>query len=70
MFPEGTRNENHGMLPFKKGAFNIAVEAQIDILPIVISDYRSFYSQSKKYFRSKGNIIIQVMNPISTVNVS
>jgi len=66
VFPEGTRHHAHGMLPFKKGAFNIAVTAQIPIVPIVISDYRPFYSKSDKYFHSNGKIIAQVLDPVST----
>lgn len=69
MFPEGTRHRGHGMLPFKKGAFNIAVDAQFDIVPVVISDYEPFYSKAKRYFRPNGKIIVQVMDPISTVGV-
>lgn len=57
------------MLPFKKGAFNVAVEAQIDIIPIVFSNYSSFYLQSKKHFLLKGKVVVQVMNPVSTINV-
>ena len=57
------------MLPFKKGAFNIAVQAQIPIIPIVISDYRPFYSKSDRYFRSNGKVVVQVLDPISTDGV-
>uniref|UniRef100_A0A915LLB0 1-acyl-sn-glycerol-3-phosphate acyltransferase n=1 Tax=Meloidogyne javanica TaxID=6303 RepID=A0A915LLB0_MELJA len=56
VFPEGTRHHQHGLLPFKKGAFNIAVQAQFPIIPIVISDYTPFYSKKEKYFYSGGKL--------------
>lgn len=36
-FPEGTRSENGALLPFKKGSFVIAQNANIPIVPIAIS---------------------------------
>ncbi|CAI2355191.1 unnamed protein product [Caenorhabditis sp. 36 PRJEB53466] len=66
VFPEGTRNRDGGFLPFKKGAFNIAVRAQIPIIPVVFSDYRNFYSKPGHYFRNDGEIVIRALEPIST----
>jgi len=66
IFPEGTRNHQIGMLSFKKGAFNIAIEGKYTIIPIVISSYAKFYSKSQHYFRSKGKIIVQVLDPVTT----
>uniref|UniRef100_A0A8R1HRF3 1-acyl-sn-glycerol-3-phosphate acyltransferase n=1 Tax=Caenorhabditis japonica TaxID=281687 RepID=A0A8R1HRF3_CAEJA len=66
IFPEGTRNRDGGFIPFKKGAFNIAVRAQVPIIPVVFSDYRPFYSFVKKYFRNDGEVVIRALEPIST----
>jgi len=66
VFPEGTRHHDHGLLPFKKGAFNIAIQAQIPIVPVVISDLSPFYSKGDQRFESDGNVIVEVLDPVPT----
>lgn len=36
IFPEGTRSRKKEMRPFKKGAFKLAFELELDILPVTI----------------------------------
>uniref|UniRef100_A0A914YH23 1-acyl-sn-glycerol-3-phosphate acyltransferase n=1 Tax=Panagrolaimus superbus TaxID=310955 RepID=A0A914YH23_9BILA len=69
VFPEGTRAAK-GMLPFKKGAFNIAIRAGIPVIPVVFSSYDPFYSKEKRYFHDNGQVIAQVLDPISTKGLS
>jgi 1-acyl-sn-glycerol-3-phosphate acyltransferase len=44
VFPEGTRNPEKGLLPFKKGAFFTAVRSQTPLIPFAISDFTNQYN--------------------------
>jgi len=37
IFPEGTRSKDARLLPFKKGAFRLAIECGVPVLPVVIT---------------------------------
>jgi 1-acyl-sn-glycerol-3-phosphate acyltransferase len=37
IFPEGTRSRDARLLPFKKGAFRLAIEVGVPVLPVVLS---------------------------------
>ena len=39
VFPVGTRNPADGLLPFKKGAFQLAIAAGVPIVPLCVSEY-------------------------------
>ncbi|XP_059049319.1 1-acyl-sn-glycerol-3-phosphate acyltransferase beta-like [Achroia grisella] len=69
LFPEGTRNKDYsGMLPFKKGAFNMAVAAQVPIIPAVFSPY--YFINKKKHIFNKGHVIIQFLDPEPTTGLT
>jgi lysophosphatidate acyltransferase len=52
MFPEGTRSyaKEPTLLPFKKGAFHLAVQAGVPIVPVVVANYSNvLYLQEFKF---------------------
>lgn len=70
VFPEGTRNTKWDgkLLPFKKGAFNLAVTAQVPIIPVIYSPY--YFIDKTKYIFNKGHVILQCLEPVSTVGLT
>ncbi|XP_035429664.2 1-acyl-sn-glycerol-3-phosphate acyltransferase beta [Spodoptera frugiperda] len=70
IFPEGTRNTKWDgkLLPFKKGAFNLAVTAQVPIIPVVFSPY--YFFDKDKYIFNKGHVILQCLEPVPTVGLT
>ncbi|MCX8023148.1 MAG: 1-acyl-sn-glycerol-3-phosphate acyltransferase [Syntrophorhabdaceae bacterium] len=65
IFPEGTRSKDGTLLPFKKGAFLLALKAGVPVLPIGI--YGTSPIQPKGSFipRKKGTVYIHVGEPIT-----
>ncbi|KAI5958348.1 SLC1 [Candida theae] len=67
MFPEGTRSglETLNMLPFKKGAFHLAKQAGIPIIPVVVSNTSTIFNSKRKIFNT-GEIHLEVLPPVPT----
>ncbi|KAI2785313.1 1-acylglycerol-3-phosphate O [Daldinia loculata] len=70
IFPEGTRSyaKDPGLLPFKKGAFHLAVQAGVPIVPIVVANYSHVLYIKGRIFRS-GKIPVKVLDPIPTTGL-
>lgn len=49
MFPEGTRHGGSALLPFKKGAFHVAIASQTAIQPVVVTRYHFLDNAKCKY---------------------
>lgn len=60
MFPEGTRSyyKEPGLLPFKKGAFHLAVEAGVPIVPVVVANYSDKLYAQERLFKS-GTVLVK-----------
>lgn len=72
MFPEGTRSyaKDPVLLPFKKGAFHLAVQAQVPIVPIVVANY-SHVLWIKGFLFKSGSVPCKgKRNPARYFNVS
>ena len=66
IFPEGTRNRSGvGLLPFKKGAFHMAIEAGLPIVPLVASPVREVLDHRRRRI-TPGTIRVRVLEPIAT----
>lgn len=65
IFAEGTRYQNDQVASFKKGAFHLAVQAQVSIIPVVMGNYRNVIDVPNKRFNG-GFIRVKALQPIKT----
>ncbi|CAF0880069.1 unnamed protein product [Didymodactylos carnosus] len=71
IFPEGTRNMDDEFRPFKSGAFRLAIQGQIPIIPVVFSSYKEIYSPNKSnLFWKNGVVTIRCLEPIETKHMT
>ncbi|MBI4545747.1 MAG: 1-acyl-sn-glycerol-3-phosphate acyltransferase [Gemmatimonadetes bacterium] len=66
IFPEGTRTRTGQLLPFKKGAFMLALHTGVEIVPVAIFGTRRILPKGAWHVRP-GPIIVRFGRPISTV---
>ncbi|KAK9383306.1 uncharacterized protein V2V93DRAFT_364808 [Kockiozyma suomiensis] len=65
IFPEGTRSYSTtpNLLPFKRGAFHLALQSGFPIIPVVVGNYSHLYSPKNRRFES-GAFKIKVLDKI------
>jgi 1-acyl-sn-glycerol-3-phosphate acyltransferase len=69
IFPEGTRSPTEDMLPFKDGAFRIAIETGTPILPIAVAGTR--YAMAKGSFEFRpAHARCRVLDPVPTTGLT
>lgn len=67
VFPEGTRNLGRPLLPFKKGAFQMAIAAGVPIIPVCANKYAS-HLQLNRW--NSGEVLIRSLPAIPTTGMT
>ena len=68
MFPEGTRSKTGELQPFKKGAFVLAIQTGVDIVPAAVSGAYEIMSKGSWVIRS-GTVRIRFGDPIGVAGL-
>ena len=69
IFPEGTRSRNGELLPFKDGAFRLAIESGVPVLPIAVAGTR--HAMAKGSFRFQhARAAVRVLDPVETTGMT
>lgn len=69
MFPEGTRSGTDDMLPFKEGAFRLAVDSGVPILPLVVRGTRNALPKHGWRF-GRSDAEVRVLAPVETTGLT
>jgi 1-acyl-sn-glycerol-3-phosphate acyltransferase len=69
IFPEGTRSRDDDLLPFKDGAFRLAIETGTPVLPLVVAGTRHAMAKGSFVFR-RARAEVRALPPISTDGLS
>jgi len=65
IFPEGTRSATADLLPFKDGAFRLAIEAGVPILPLVLRGTGTALPKHDWRF-GRSTAVVKVLEPVET----
>lgn len=65
IFPEGTRSKDGTLLPFKDGAFQLALECGVPVLPLALAGTKDCM-QKGSFLLHEARATVRVLEPIST----
>ena len=69
IFPEGTRAPAGQMLPFKGGAFVLAIEQQVPVVPVAIHNAAHVMPAHGYLTILGGRVVVEVLDPIPTAGL-
>jgi len=69
IFPEGTRSRTGELLPFKKGGFIMAIQAQVPIVPVAIRGGRNAMRKGSAIVRPV-HVSVRIGTPIPTAGLT
>jgi 1-acyl-sn-glycerol-3-phosphate acyltransferase len=69
IFPEGTRSRTGDLLPFKKGGFIMAIEAQAPIVPVAIQGGRNAMRKGSAFVRPV-KVSVRIGQPVPTAGMT
>jgi 1-acyl-sn-glycerol-3-phosphate acyltransferase len=68
-FPEGTRSEGDSLGPFREGAFRLAIEAGVDVVPLVLAGTGRGLPKHSIVFEP-AEASLTVLEPVSTAGLT
>jgi len=69
IFPEGTRSRTGQLLPFKKGGFIMAIQAQAPIVPVAVQGGRAAMRKGSAFVRPV-RVTVRIGNPVPTAGLT
>lgn len=69
IYPEGTRSKNAELMPFKKGAFRIAIDNSLPMVPVTIAGSDRVWKPAEKLIFG-GKVRLVIHDPIPTADLA
>jgi 1-acyl-sn-glycerol-3-phosphate acyltransferase len=69
IFPEGTRSRTEGLLPFKKGGFIMAIQAQAPVVPVAVTGGRAAMRKGSPVVRPV-TMRVRIGEPVDTAGLT